>query len=175
MLPHKEAACFAAAGAENMVSRSFRNINHGVGLNQHHFEWCPKYRYKCMRRGEIAAQMEQILRDIAEEKGILIHEIVVDADHVHLFVSLPFRMSVSQALQYLKGGSSYRIFRLRPNFRKRYPRGHFWSPGHFSRSISNVTSAAVEKYLQNHDSEKLHETIVEGKEDAKQLSLMSFQ
>ena len=158
-----------------MDSGNFRNLNHGVGLNQHHFEWCPKYRYKCMRRQEIAAQMEQILREIAKEKGILIHDIAVDADHIHLFVSLPFSMSVSQAMQFLKGGSSYRMFRLRPNFRLRYPKGHFWSPGHFSRSISSVTSAAVDNYIKNHESAKLEETILSGKEAARQLSLMSFQ
>ena len=158
-----------------MDSGTFNSINHGVGLNQHHFEWCPKYRYKCMRRQEIAAQMEQILREIAKEKGILIHDIAVDADHIHLFVSLPFSMSVSQAMQFLKGGSSYRMFRLRPNFRLRYPKGHFWSPGHFSRSISSVTSAAVQNYIRNHDGAKLRQTISDAKTEARQLSLLGFQ
>ena len=40
------------------------------------------------------------------------HKIVVDKDHVHMFVSVPLDMSISEALQYLKGGSSYRIFRF---------------------------------------------------------------
>ena len=158
-----------------MDSGNFRNLNHGVGLNQHHFEWCPKYRYACMRKAEIAFQMEQIIREIAKEKGILIHAVAIGADHIHLFVSLPFSMSVSQAMQFLKGGSSYRMFRLRPNFRLRYPKGHFWSPGHFSRSISNVTSGAVDNYIKNHESAKLEETILSGKEAARQLSLMCFQ
>ena len=157
-----------------MNSGNFVNINHGIGLNQHHFEWCPKYRYKCMRRPEIAAEMEQIIRDIGVEKGIIIHKVAVDADHLHAFVSLPFSMSVSKAMQLLKGGSSYRMFRLHPKFRLRYPRGHFWSAGHFSRSISNVTSAAVEKYIENHEAAKLNETIVEAKREARQLSLGDF-
>jgi len=157
-----------------MSSRNFRNLNHGIGLNQHHFEWCPKYRYRCMRHSEIAAQMEQIIKDIAAEKGILIIKVAVDADHIHAFVSLPFSMSVSQAMQYLKGGSSYRMFRLRPNFRLRYPKGNFWSPGHFSRSISNVTAATVEKYIENHETAKLHETMEDAKQEARQLSITDF-
>lgn len=158
-----------------MNSGNFKSINHGIGLNQHHFEWCPKYRYKCMRRPEIAKELEQIIRDIAREKNIFVHEIAVAADHVHLFVSLPFSMSISQAMQFLKGGSSYRLFRLHPNFRLRYPKGHFWSPGHFSRSISSVTSGAVENYIKNHNTAKLNETIVEAKKEAHQLNLLSFQ
>ena len=157
-----------------MSSGNFKSINHGIGLNQHHFEWCPKYRYNCMRKSEIASQMEQIIREIAEEKGILIIKMAVDADHVHLFVSLPFSMSVSQALQFLKGGSSYRMFRLHPNFRLRYPKGHFWSPGHFSRSVSSITSKTVEYYIENHESAKLHETMEEAKREARQMSIADF-
>jgi len=158
-----------------MSSGSFASINHGIGLNQHHFEWCPKYRYKCMRKPEIAAEMEQILRRIAAEKGIVIIKMAVDADHIHMLVSIPFNMSVSRALQFLKGGSSFQIFRLHPNFRFRYPKGHFWSPGHFSRSLSSVSFKTVEHYLDCHDSAKLNETISEGKTEARQLSLASFQ
>ena len=154
-----------------MSSGNFVSINHGVGLNQHHFEWCPKYRFRCMRKEKIAKEMGAILQDIAREKGIIIHKMAIDADHVHLFVSLPFSMSVSMALQLLKGGSSYRMFRLHPNFRKRYPKGHFWSPGHFSRSISNVTAKAVAGYIENHDDVRLGQSIDEAKEECRQLRL----
>ena len=157
-----------------MNSGNFRSINHGVGLNQHHLEWCPKYRYKCMRQERIAKELSDILTEIAQEKGIIIHSMAIGIDHVHLFVSLPFSMSVSQALQFLKGGSSYRMFRLHPNFRKRYPKGHFWSVGHFSRSISNVTAKAVKNYIENHDDERLSQTIEEAKVEAKQLQLSEF-
>jgi len=95
--------------------------------------------------------MEIILRGIAEEKGIVIHSITVEKDYIHLFISIPFSMSVSKAKQFLKGISSYKIFRKHPNFRLRYPKGHFWSCGTFCRSISNVTSSAVKNYIENHE------------------------
>ena len=53
------------------------------------------------------------------------HNIMVDSDHVHVFVSMSFQTSVSTAFQYLKGLSAYKIFRSHPNFRKRYPKEHF--------------------------------------------------
>jgi len=159
----------------NMSSGTFVSINHGVGLNQHHLEWCPKYRFKSLRKKDIAIQMEMILKNIAQEKGIIIHNMVVDTDHIHLLVSIPFSMSVSKALQLLKGSSSYQIFRLHPNFRKRYKSGHFWSPGHFSRSLSNVSLNTVNHYIQSHECAKLSQIINEAKAESKQLSLTCFQ
>ena len=134
-----------------MSSGTTININHGVGENKHHLEWCPKYRFEALRNPYIAKEMQGILEQIAHEKGMIVHTIVVDSDHVHLFVSIPLWMSVSMALQYLKGISSYKIFRSHPNFRKRYRKGAFWSPGHFSRSVSNVTESAVENYINKHE------------------------
>jgi putative transposase len=142
------------------------NINHGIGENKHHLEWCPKYRWNAMRSHYIAHEMQGILEQIAHEKGIVVHKIVVDSDHVHMFVSMPLWMSVSMALQYLKGISAYKIFRLHPNFRKRYRKGSFWSPGHFSRSVSNVTQSAVEHYIDKHE----HPLLTPGN-DMKQMKL----
>ena len=136
----------------DMNSVNYRNINeHGIGENKHHLEWCPKYRYNVLQNPFIAEEMKQILEQIAVEKGMAVHKIVVDSDHVHMFVSVPFDMSLSNVFQYLKGISAYRIFRLHPNFRKRYPKGHFWSPGHFSRSVSCVTESAIEHYIDKHE------------------------
>ncbi len=136
-----------------MDSGNYANINsaHGVGDNKHHLEWCPKYRHDVMD-ARIAEEMKQILLQIASEKGISVYKIVVDVDHVHLFVSLPLQMSVSQALQYLKGISSYKIFRLHPDFREKlFRKGSFWSPGHFSRSVSCVTESTVAQYIDRHE------------------------
>lgn len=78
-------------------------------------------------------------------------KIVVDSDHVHMFVLIPLWMSISNALQYLKGISAYKIFRSHPNFRKRYREGAFWSPEHFSKSVSAVAESAVEHYIDKHE------------------------
>jgi putative transposase len=134
-----------------MNSGNYIDIKHGVGENKQHLEWCPKYRYEAMRSPYISEEMKEILEEIAREKGMIVHKIVVDSDHVHMLVSLPIWMSVSMALQYLKGISAYKIFRSHPNFRKLYRKGAFWSPGHFSRSVSNVTESAVEHYIDKHE------------------------
>lgn len=124
--------------------------SHGIGDNKHHLEVCPKYRHGVMD-AQISDEMRQILLQISTEKGIIVHKIVVDVNHVHMFVSLPFWMSVSVALQYLKGISAYKIFRLHPEFRtEKFRKGSFWSPGHFSRSVSCITESTVETYIDKH-------------------------
>ena len=141
-----------------MDSANYKNISeHGVGENKYHLEWCPKYRHDAMRETRVADEMQSILISIAEEKGITVDKIVVDSDHVHLFVELPLWMSVSTALQYLKGISSRKIFLLHPEFREKlFRKGAFWSPGHFSRSVSSITEETVKNYIDKHDHPGLH-------------------
>ena len=67
---------------------------------------------------------EEILRGIAERHKIMINELSVMSDHIHTVVEIPPTMSVSKALQLLKGTSSRELFKKKPNFRLRYPKGH---------------------------------------------------
>jgi len=80
-------------------------------------------------------------------------------DHIYALVSIPYTMSVSKALQLLKGGSAYELFRKKSVFRKRYPRGHFWSLGKFYRSVGDADLETVTKYVQD---QRLVQTTLDG-------------
>ncbi len=122
-----------------------------VGQNKHHIYWCTKYRYNMIRKEKYKSLLEAILRDIAREKGIGIISMTVRPQHVHIVADLPFSMSQSKALQLFKGGSSYRLFRANEHFRLRYPKGHFWSPAKFARSVSDVDLQTVVDYVERHN------------------------
>jgi REP-associated tyrosine transposase len=92
---------------------------------------------------------EDILREVAERHHIDVIELSVMPDHVHIVVQLPPTMSVSKALQLLKGASSYELFRRQPLFRYRYARGRFWSPGKFYRSVGDADTTTVLEYVKN--------------------------
>jgi len=155
-------------------SMKLEGTNHTKGINAYHFEWCPKYRYNVMKRDDIKAEIENSLRRTAEKYGMVIMNAVIAENHIHLFVEIPFTMSPSKALQLLKGRSSYDIFRAHPNFKKwRYWGGHFWSPGKFVRSVSNITSLAVKRYIENHEMGELSKTM-DITEERRQLSMTSF-
>ena len=101
---------------------------------------------------------EEILREIAHRHKREIKEAGIMSDHLHTVVLLPPTMSVAQALQLLKGASSYELFRRKPVFRKRYPRGHFWSPGKFYRSVGDTDMETVLQYVRN---QRLQQTSLE--------------
>jgi len=156
-----------------MSSVSFISENRSVGLNQFHLEWCPKYRKKILV-GEISAVVEASLLHTADQNRITIFSFHVGDDHVHLFVSLPFDLSISQAFRLLKGNSAREVFRRFPELRQQFRKGHFWSPGKFCRSVSNVKAETIKRYIQNHQFKELNASIKEAKVEARQLRLLSF-
>ena len=56
-------------------------------------------------------------------------------------------MTVSK-FNLLKGASSFELFRRQPKFRLRYPKGHFWSPGKFYRSVGDADLPTVIGYVR---------------------------
>jgi putative transposase len=124
--------------------------SYSVGQNIYHLEWCPKYRYHMFRSEEIKKLCEDVLREIAQRHHITIIELSVMPDHIHMVVNLPTTMSVSRALHLLKGTSSHEIFKQISAFHKRYPRGAFWSPGKFYRTVGDADADTVINYVRNH-------------------------
>ena len=123
--------------------------SHSSGQNLYHLEWCPKYRYKMFMKEENKKLCEEILREVAERNKIKITELSVMPDHIHTVVGIPPTMSVSKALQLLKGTSSKELFRRKPNFRLRYPKGHLWSPGKFYRSVGDTDAETAIQYVRD--------------------------
>ena len=81
------------------------------------------------------------------DHGYKIHAIELTEDHVHLFLEIHPSTSLSNVVQYLKGGSSYGLFKLHPELKKRYWGGNLWSSGKFFRSVGNVTADTIKHYI----------------------------
>jgi REP element-mobilizing transposase RayT len=70
-------------------------------------------------------------------------------NHVHFDVDIPKRYSIGVAIGMLKSRSSERMFEKHPGFRKRYPRGSFWSEYEHHESTGNKDRKASEEYIKN--------------------------
>jgi len=92
---------------------------------------------------------EEVLHEIAKRNKIEITELSVMPDHIHTVVGIPPTMSVSKAIQLLKGASSREIFKRKPHFKYRYSKGHLWSPGKFYRSVGDADMETVLQYVRN--------------------------
>jgi putative transposase len=82
------------------------------------------------------------------DQGYKIHAMEIVDDHVHLFLEFHPSSSLSRVVQFLKGGSSYRMFKLHPELKKRYWGGSLWSSGKFFRSVGNVTADTIKHYIK---------------------------
>ncbi len=69
-------------------------------------------------------------------------------DHVHMFLSIPPKLSLSHVMQRIKGRSSRRIRMESPHLRKHYWGRRFWARGYFPTTSGNVTDDVILQYLE---------------------------
>jgi len=130
-----------------MAQRELYNFAHGVGQNAFHFVWKLKYAKNTLKSPRVQKDCDAILREAAERYGIKIYELEVMPDHIHIFVEIPPTLSVSKALNLLKGYSAFKLFRKHKWLRTPFRKGHLWSPGKFFRSVGSVTAENIKRYI----------------------------
>ena len=87
--------------------------------HRYHIVWITKYRYKVLQ-GKLRERVRDIIRQVCREMGVQIIEGVLSSDHIHMFVSVPPHVAISDLMQRAKGRSSYKIQMEFPEIRKRY-------------------------------------------------------
>ena len=69
-------------------------------------------------------------------------------DHVHLYVKIPPKYSVSEVMGYLKGKSSLMIFNRHANLKYKYGNRHFWCRGYYVDTVGR-NEKAIQEYVRN--------------------------
>ena len=127
----------------------YKHSRSSVGANRKHIQLTPKYRYKMMRKEKLKVFCRVAIEEACKKHGIVVEIIKVMDEHVHMIVDVPRTMSDAFALQIIKGLSSYILFRVCENLRKRYPKGHFWHEGYFCDGVGNSNYSATYDYIVN--------------------------
>jgi putative transposase len=70
---------------------------------------------------------------------------------VHLLLSIPPSISVSKAVQYIKGKSSRKLLQEFELLRKCYWGQHLWARGYFVVTVGNVNSNEVQRYIEEQE------------------------
>ena len=130
---------------------------------KYHIVFTPKYRRQAIYK-QISADIGQIIRILCARKGIEIIEAAAMKDHIHLYVAIPPKYSVSDTMGYLKGKSSLMIFDRHANLKYKYGNRHFWCRGYYVDTVGR-NEKAIEEYVRN----QLQEDIA-----ADQISLKEF-
>ena len=135
--------------------RPYRKSTHAVHDLKVHLVWITKYRYKVLTK-EVGYRIRDILRQVCDANDIRIIQGRVSKNHVHLYISYPPRLAVSEIVRRLKGRSSKRIQEEFPQLSKRYWGKHFWGIGYAAFSSGHVTDGMIKEYLENHDKHSNH-------------------
>lgn len=101
--------------------------------------------------GDIAEKVRSIIREICKANDVEIIKGHISKDHVHLFVSVPPHISISNLLQMLKGKSSRKLLSISKELQKQFWGRHLWARGYFVASSGNVTDEVVMQYIENQD------------------------
>ena len=133
------------------LKNEYERGNHAVGISMWHFEWCTKYRYKMFRKEKYLKLVEACIRRSASLHSIIIIEISVMPEHVHIIVQMSMNLSPAKALQFLKGGSARLFFKHHEKARLRYPKGHLWSRVKFCASLGFIQVDFAKHYVRNQE------------------------
>ena len=119
----------------------------------YHIIWGTKYRNKVLR-GAIEQRLKELLFQIADDYGFSIKHMEVGLnDYIHLLVSAPPKLSVTNIVRWLKGISARLLFVEFPQLKKHYwkPEGkrHLWSQSYYVESIGTTNQDAVAKYIND--------------------------
>jgi putative transposase len=101
--------------------------------------------------------LRNIIRQICDSNDIHIIQGRVSKDHVHLYVSYPPKLSVSDMVRFMKGKSSRKIKEEFPQLGKRYWGKHFWGIGYAAFSSGHVTDDMIQEYLKHHEDYPNHQ------------------
>jgi putative transposase len=146
-----------------MNMTEYRKGFHTVYDLKYHIVWITKYR-KAVLRGEIGVRLRELIRQTCEAQEVYIEKGHIALDHVHLLLSVPPNIAVSDLVQRLKGRSSRKMLDEFGELRRQFWGQHLWARGYFVASSGNVTDEVIAQYIemQNEKTQNDNEDFQEG-------------
>lgn len=93
-------------------------------------------------------RLQELFYECTEVNGWFIHEMEIMEDHVHMLLQLPPKIAVSEAVGYLKGGSS-RILRKEFSELEEFLWGDsFWQDGYFAETVGRANESVIRNYIK---------------------------
>lgn len=129
------------------MKNEIKNTAHSTYRCQYHIVFAPKYRRKVIYK-ELRTDIGQILRKLCKEKNVEIIEAEACPDHIHMLVSIPPYLSVSQFIGFLKSKSALMIFDRHANLKYKYGKRNFWARGYYVDTVGQ-NKKVIAEYIRN--------------------------
>ena len=130
-----------------------KSLSHTKWNCKYHIVFSAKYRRQVIY-GKIKADIGKILRQLCEMKQAEIYEAEACPAHIHMLVSIPPSLSVSQFMGYLKGKSSLMIFDRHANLKYKYGNRHFWCRGYYVDTVGR-NKERIAEYIRKQPQEDI--------------------
>ncbi len=128
---------------------TLRKSTHSVHQLHVHLVWSTKYRFAVLR-GDIQLRCRDLIRQVCDSMDVRVLKGVVSKDHVHLHLSYPPKISVSDLVKRLKGRSARLMLDEVAELKKRYWGQYLWGIGYGAWSTGNITDEMIQNYLEHH-------------------------
>ena len=131
----------------------YKKLTHTVYHCNYHIVFVPKYRFRVLD-GKIQEFVETKIRQISEWYQVEIEELSVQKDHVHMLVSIPPKLSISNYVGILKGKTAIKLFEKKRYLREKpYWGNHFWARGYFVTTVG-IDENIIRRYINHQESEE---------------------
>ncbi len=131
----------------------YKKLSHVIYKCDYHIVWVPKYRFRILT-GEIKQLVEGDIRMLCEWKKCEIQEMNIQIDHIHIVLSIPPKVSVSDLMGTLKGKLAIKLFKSYPKMKQKpYWGNHFWARGYFVSTVG-IDEEVIKRYVKYQENEE---------------------
>lgn len=125
----------------------FRRERHSVSKLVVHLVCVTKYRRQVFDNAAIVWLQQHCLK-VCTTMGVTLIALDGEADHMHMLIEYPPKLSISVLVNALKGTSSRLLRKERPDIARRYHKGGLWSPSYFAASAGGAPLEHVRRYVE---------------------------
>jgi len=129
--------------------QEIRTGRHCVFLLHVHLVFLTKYRKPVFEKEHLDS-LKKIFAKICRGFEAELVAFNGEADHVHLLVNYPPKVTVSKLVNSLKGASSGKLKRLYPELKRYYWENALWSPSYFAGSCGGAPLEVIKQYIEKH-------------------------
>ncbi|MER6572899.1 IS200/IS605 family transposase [Streptomyces sp. NPDC001093] len=131
--------------------QQIRTGRHCTFVLHAHLVFVTKYRHKVFGDAHLK-RMEEIMRSVCEDFETELVEFNGEANHVHLLVNFPPKVTILKLVNSLMGVSSRRLRQEFADLVRHYWRvQRLWSGSYFAVSVGGAPLSIVKQYIEQHN------------------------